>query len=309
MNQLLNKTMTSRHMNRREFLQLTARGTAGLTTFGTAQALFPINLLSRQDLEAKVKEKVEKSTSITPFLLRQIKALKLFRDNNISLVYDLFKQDSDSNIGSGSMNYNKDTRIMDLGIDNFDFITDVQLFIANIFSSSKKYKAIIDLPNLRSYAEFDEAFVWKIYREGMPIRGNPDTTPRIYELIKRARGVEVKLEGAENMASRQVIHNPLSAAFEILNRNCPTNFEMVTGGKHTKNVSLKYTPFNGSSNFKIVESDFEIPIIKNFKKVYALCYNSIPLSGYLKQNDADLEYIRGQLSDIRIDGKSLLKGS
>jgi len=290
-------------MDRREFLSL--------SLLGTAQALLPNNLFSGDDLESLVKEKVEKSTNITPYLLKQIKALKPFRQNNISLVYDLFKEDSNSDIGHGSMNFSKDTKVMDLGIDNFDFMTDIQLFIANIFSSSKKYKAMRDLPDMRTYAEFDENFIWKVYREGIPIRGNPDTTPRIYELIKRVRGsgVEIKLNGTDVATGKQIIHNPLSAAFEILNNNKPTNFEMITGGKHAKNVSLKYTPFNGPLDFMIVESDFEIPIIKKFKKVYALCYNNIPLAGYLKQDDSDLEYIRGQLSDIRIDGKSVLKDS
>ncbi|MFH1311441.1 MAG: hypothetical protein ABIH65_03490 [Nanoarchaeota archaeon] len=279
-------------MNRREFL-----------TYLVIAASLPDS-----DLEAKVREKVYRSVNITPYALQQIKSLKLFREQNISLIYNIFENTSNSEVGTGSMNFNKDKRVMDLGIDNFEFITDILLFLGSsflgsIFGSSKKCKALYDLEDIRNFLEFDENFVWKHYREGIPIKGNPKTTPLEYELVQKT----VKLDSKDIVSSKNLIHNPLSAAFEILNGNKINNFEMIANGNYSKSVKITYEPYNWLEDFSIVEVEFENPVIKKFKKVHALVYNNVPIAGYIKQEDKEMEYIRGELADIKVDGKTILE--
>jgi hypothetical protein len=108
-------------------------------------------------------------------------------------------------------------------------------------------------------------------------------------------------------SSMKFIHNPLSAAMDILDGNHLTGFDMIANGNYSENVVFKYRPFGSMKDFMIVDAEFEKPIIKGFRRIYALCFNNIPVSGYIHLVESDVDYMRGELADVKICGKSILK--
>jgi hypothetical protein len=165
----MNAGSTPKIMGRRQFMSLAAM-TAVMAPAVLAIAPLPSEgniereMDEKEGLEAKVTEKVMNSSNMTPYGLRQLGSVRKFSDNDISLVYDIFRGIDDSSMGKGSINFDCSSRIMDIGIDSFDAITDLKLFLAssflNIFGSREKYSRISEMQDMRTYCIFDDDMKW-----------------------------------------------------------------------------------------------------------------------------------------------------
>ena len=274
-------------MNRREFLF-------------TASSL----LLVYED-EEELKSKVHEFAGSISDKFQKIREITLLKEDSFSLIYNLFERDLGINIGTASIRFDKNKKEMGLGLDEFTFLANIYLFF--------KGDGISDLDDLEYMLKFDENFLWKEYHENIIKKGrNPKSAnPRSYILENSVvRMINLKGDGIQNFKSEdeQLIHNPLSAAFEILNGNKLTNFEMAANSKYSRDIIINY---RDEGDFVILESSFDQPIIGAFKKVYAILYNNIPLSGYIKDEgknengEAEEMYIMGELENIKINGKKL----
>src|SRR3989344_7235946 len=122
-------------MNRREFLLLPS-------------------FYFQEPIEKQIKTKVHKSSRLNLETLLKIKEIKSLKNNDFSIIYSLFEDISDTKIGTASIKFDREKKIMDLGIDDFTLIAGIYLSIASIFSN--KYKSVLDLEDLRYFLEFDE---------------------------------------------------------------------------------------------------------------------------------------------------------
>jgi hypothetical protein len=297
-------------ISRRQFVASVAGAAAGLSLgFLPGISSGSGEKISDGELEKLVRIKAEKSVRMPPYALRHLKALNPFREKNITLVYDMLNDDSDSRLATGSINFDSRTRMLDVGIDSFSFFIGAGLFLKSIFS--EKSRSIYELKDLRTTTEFGSDFTWVRYRENVPVNENKEEKPNEngnkeaklheYEL----KGKKVFLESKEFASSKSLIQNPLSALFEIFNGDRPNNFELVANENYLSNVRIDYAPYNGVGDFSTLYVDFEKPIIKRFKKVYALLFDNIPLAGYIKMlEDSDIKYIRGRLNMIKINGNT-----
>ena len=274
-------------MNRREFLF-------------TASSLLPV-----YEDEEELKSKVHEFAGSISDKFQKIREITLLKEDSFSLIYNLFERDLGINIGTASIRFDKNKKEMGLGLDEFTFLANIYLFF--------KGDGISDLDDLEYMLKFDENFLWKEYHENIIKKGrNPKSAnPRSYILENSVvRMINLKGDGIQNFKSEdeQLIHNPLSAAFEILNGNKLTNFEMAANSKYSRDIIINY---RDEGDFVILESSFDQPIIGAFKKVYAILYNNIPLSGYIKDEgknengEAEEMYIMGELENIKINGKKL----
>lgn len=256
--------------------------------------LTPLILLNYED-DYDIKQKIKKTTNLSLESILKIKNLNNLKENNFSIIYNLFQDVSDTIFGTGSMNYDKEKNIFDLGLDDFSTFSSISLSILSIFS--KDYQDILDLNDKHYFLRFYNG-KWVKYEESYSRNEEKKEDSDLYEYQDNI----VKLNNNEFVSGNN-INNPLSLAFEIINGNKIDEAELISNKKYD-NVKLNFTQLN--HDFNILECEFPNPIIGNFKKVYLILLNNIPISGYVYQDNEKINYIRGELKNIKINDSYLL---
>ncbi len=262
--------------------------------------LMPLLLLPDGISEEKMMEKVQQSKRLSLEHLLKIETLPSLKDSDFSLHYELFENVSDIVLGSASINFNREKRVLDFGIDEFSFFVNFYLQLKSIVSN--KYDKLFDLRRVRFFTEFNEKMEWAKYSENIPVKDSTSLDPHIYELM----GDKVILDEKKFFSREKTSHNPLSVIFGVLNGNLISDFEMVTS-KGALRTKVDYKELNG---FVIAESNFSSSFAGTFKKVYGILYHNIPVSGYLmqaKKDGEDGDYIRGELTSIKINGREIFR--
>lgn len=266
----------------------------------TPLLLLPLGL-GREDMEEKVKN--SKRLSLESLL--QIKQIPPLKEVDFSLFYELFRDDSNISLGTASINFNREKRVMDFGLDNFSLLAGSYLWVASIFS--KKYSPFLEMQKVRFFTEFDENMKWTTYKENVPKEEgkSPASMPyHRYDSIEK----KIFLDGKEILSNKRGVQNPLSVAFEILNGNLLENVELLEAEKTSK-VHINYSKEGKVNDLVTLEVDSSRAVLARFKKIYGILYNNIPVSGYLegvvKKGD-DPVYLRGDLTGIKVNGNEML---
>jgi hypothetical protein len=276
-------------INRREFL-----------SFSTAFLLFGNLGIS----EHKMQEKVQKFKGLSLKNLEDIKKITSLKNNNFSLQYNLFENDSNYSFGTASINFNREKMVFDFGFDRISLFGSLSWF-GSIFTYGD-YDRLSDMTKVRFITDFDKKFNWTDYKENFQIGNSPPDSlkPHNYELKEG----KILRDGTEIIYNKKTktIQNPLSAAFEIINGNLIDSFWTVDA-ERTTNVNVNYKVID---DLVILEADFPVSALAQFSKVYGVLYNNVPLAGYLrmvqKEKDEDVRYTRGELSAFKIDGRDIL---
>lgn len=266
----------------------------------TTPFFFQEDGISEENLKLKARE--SKKLSLENMIeLAKISDLK---NKDFSLHYGIFRDMADFKIGTAYVNFSREKRVMDIKID-FNSITEIYLWTSNIFSSVD-YKKILQLEKMKFYSEFNDNFKWTKYVEGAPInKKDTEIIPKNYE----NDGSNIMLDGKVIVSGKKYVYNPISALFDVLNGQKIQNFAMVTGGEIADNIKIDYAK---EKNLVIATMDFPLLVVGSFKKVYAILYNNIPVSGYIQhagfEKGEDPIYLRGELEKISIDKKEILLG-
>ena len=261
----------------------------------------PILLLLPDESEEGIRSKVQKSGKLSLESLLRIKSLPPLKESDFSLGYNLFEGISDSLSGKASINFNREKRVLDFGVDSFSFWNNVGLWFARLFSS--KYNKMFELQNVRFLTEFDERLRWIRYGENIPREGSSSLIPHYYEFKKDG----ITLDGKRNIPFDGTVDNPLSLFFSLLNGNFRNNFKVVIGDK-ILGIKIDYTKLN---ELVILEASSPAPIMNSFQKAYAILYNNIPISGYLQgieKKGEETTYLRGELSRLNVRGQEISLG-
>ena len=229
-----------------------------------------------------------------------IKKLSL-KDKSFTMIYYLYANFflGKVHLGQVSVNYNKYTKVLDLGLDDTNPVVDFLLPLLT------KENALENFAKKRYFAQLDNKS-WKDYKEDFGLSSEILEGSTYYVndgIIKMFQPAKEDLTAKElsQFKSDKEIHNPLDAFYCILNNELESNFDFIANRKYRKDVSLTR---ENKNDLIVLRTEFNNPILGGFYKFEASLIGNIPIEGYVYQKKSPQE-IHGELESLIVEGKIL----